>query len=56
MYSDIEHVEDDEATVIRDMDTSNPIAVRFSHVYKTYYLYKNDKQRLLGAFSNKVRL
>ncbi len=55
MYSDIEHVEDDEATVIRDMDTSNPIAVRFSHVYKTYYLYKNDKQRLLGAFSNKVK-
>ena len=55
MYSDIERVEDDEATVIRDMDTANPIAVRFSHVYKTYYLYKNDKQRLLGAFSKRVK-
>ncbi|ERL11473.1 ABC transporter, ATP-binding protein [Coriobacteriaceae bacterium BV3Ac1] len=43
-----------EAKVIRDNDTTNPIAVRFSNVYKTYYLYKNDKQRLLGAFSNRI--
>ncbi len=43
-----------EARIIRDRDASNPIAVRFDHVYKTYKLYKTDKQRLLGAFSRKV--
>ncbi|ERI04591.1 ABC transporter ATP-binding protein [Atopobium sp. oral taxon 810] len=43
-----------EAKVIRDNDKNNPIAVRFSNVYKTYYLYKNDKQRLLGTFTNKI--
>lgn len=44
----------EEATVIRDRDISNPIAVRFDHVYKTYYLYKSDKQRLLATFSKRV--
>ena len=45
---------DDEARVIRDRNIDNDIAVRFSHVYKTYKLYKNDRQRLLGAFSSRV--
>ncbi len=43
-----------EATVIRDEDASNPIAVRFDHVRKTYKLYKNDRQRLIAAFSNRI--
>lgn len=43
-----------DARIIRDRDASNPIAVRFDHVYKTYKLYKTDKQRLLGTFSRKV--
>lgn len=43
-----------DAKIIRDNDVRGSVAVRFSNVYKTYYLYKNDKQRLLGAFSNKV--
>lgn len=43
-----------EARIIRDRDVSNPIAVKFEHVYKTYRLYKTDKQRLLGTFSHKV--
>lgn len=39
-----------EATVIRDEDVSNPIAIRFDHVRKTYKLFKNDRQRLLATF------
>jgi teichoic acid transport system ATP-binding protein len=35
-------------------DSANPIAVRFDHVSKTYLLYKNDRQRLLGVFSDKI--
>lgn len=42
------------AKVIRDQDATNPIAVKFDNVTKTYYLYKNDKQRLLGVFSKKI--
>ena len=37
------------ATIIHTRDTENPIAVRFSHVMKTYRLYKNDRMRLLSA-------
>lgn len=44
-----------EAVVIRDEDSSNPIAVRFDNVRKTYKLYKNDRQRLLSAFSKRVK-
>lgn len=44
-----------EASVVRDEDRSNPIAVRFDHVCKTYKLYKNDRQRLLATFSNRVK-
>jgi len=43
------------ATIVRDEDVTNPVAVRFDHVYKRYYLYKNDKQRLLGVFSKRVK-
>lgn len=43
-----------EATIIRDEDSSNPVAVRFDHVRKTYKLYKNDRQRLLAAFSKRI--
>ena len=43
-----------EARVIRDSDASKPIAVKFDHVYKTYKLYKTDKQRLLGTFSKRI--
>ena len=43
-----------DARIVRDRDASNPIAVRFENVYKTYKLYKTDKQRLLGTFSRKV--
>lgn len=43
-----------EAVVIRDEDRTNPIAVRFDHVRKTYKLFKNDKQRLLASFTNRV--
>lgn len=44
-----------DATVVRDEDRENPIAVRFEHVRKTYKLYKNDRQRLIASFSNKVK-
>lgn len=43
-----------EARIIRDNDASNPVAVKFEHVFKTYKLYKSDKQRLLGTFSKKI--
>ena len=36
-----------DATVIRDEDASNPVAVRFDHVTKQYKLFKNDKLRLV---------
>lgn len=45
---------DGEARIIRDNDVTNPIAVRFDHVFKTYKLYRTDKQRLLGTFSRKI--
>lgn len=45
---------EDEATIIRDRNAKNPVAVKFEHVYKTYKLYKTDKARLLGTFSRKV--
>ena len=54
MYSDVEAIERGKSSVIRDLDTSNPVAVRFSHVDKTYKLYKSDKQRLAGLFSKRV--
>ena len=38
-----------DANVIRDEDRTNPIAVRFDHVRKTYKLFKNDKQRLAAV-------
>ena len=47
--------DEEEARVIRDNNAKHPVAVSFKHVYKTYKLYKSDKQRLLGAFSNRVR-
>lgn len=43
------------AVVIRDEDRENPVAVRFDHVRKTYKLFKNDRQRLLASFSNRVK-
>lgn len=46
---------DTEAVVIRDEDRTNPIAVRFDHVRKTYKLFQNDRQRLLASFSNRVQ-
>ncbi len=42
------------ASVIRDEDRANPVAVSFEHVSKTYKLFKNDRQRLLATFSKKV--
>lgn len=45
---------DGEARIIRDRDVSNPVAVKFEHVYKTYKLYKTDKERLLGTFSRRI--
>ena len=54
MFSDEEYMETGESTVIRDQDTTNPVAVRFDHVDKTYKLYKSDKQRLAGIFSKRV--
>lgn len=44
-----------EATVIRDEDATNPVAVRFEHVTKRYKLFKNDKLRLLATFSKHVK-
>lgn len=55
MFSDVERDVGREASVIRDQDSSNPVAVRFEHVRKTYKLYKNDRQRLLGAISKRVK-
>ena len=43
-----------DATVIRDEDASNPVAVRFDHVTKQYKLFKNDKLRLLSTFSKRI--
>ena len=54
MYSDVEEIQKGESSVVRDLDTTNPVAVRFSHVDKTYKLYKSDKQRLAGLFSKRV--
>lgn len=55
MFSDVEREVGKDAVVIRDQDAENPIAVRFEHVRKTYKLYKNDRQRLLGAISKHVK-
>ena len=44
-----------DATIIRDEDGENPVAVRFDHVCKTYKLFKNDKHRLLATFSKHVK-
>jgi teichoic acid transport system ATP-binding protein len=35
-------------------DQKNPIAIRFSHISKSYDLYKNERLRLLSVFSNKI--
>lgn len=48
-------VDHGDATIIRDEDSSNPVAVRFDHVRKTYKLYKNDRQRLLAAFTSRIK-
>lgn len=40
--------------VIRDQDSSNPIAIQFENVTKEYRLYSNDVKRLLGAFFGNV--
>lgn len=45
---------DGEARIIRDRDVNNPVAVKFEHVYKTYKLYRTDKERLLGTFSRRI--
>ena len=44
-----------KGTVVRDEDLSNPIAVKFEHVTKTYKLYKSDRHRLLSALSSHVK-
>jgi len=44
-----------DATVIRDEDVSQPLAVSFSHVRKTYKLFANDRQRLLATFSKRIK-
>jgi len=41
--------------IIESRDATNPVAVRFSHVTKTYRLYKNDRTRLLAALWPKTR-
>ena len=38
-----------KAQIIETKDTSNPVAVRFEHVCKTYRLYKNERARLMAA-------
>ena len=43
------------ATIIRDEDRTNPVAVRFEHVRKTYKLFKNDRQRLIASFTDRVK-
>lgn len=48
-------VDSGDAIIIRDEDRTNPIAVRFDHVKKTYKLFSNDRQRLLASFSNRVK-
>ena len=37
------------ATIVQTTDQTNPIAVKFTDVTKTYRLYKNDRVRLLSA-------
>ncbi|MDR0489142.1 MAG: ABC transporter ATP-binding protein [Propionibacteriaceae bacterium] len=44
-----------KATIIQTNDSTNPIAVRFAHVTKTYRLYKSDRQRLLSAVWPKTK-
>lgn len=44
-----------DAIVIRDEDASQPLAVSFEHVRKTYKLFANDRQRLLATFSKRVK-
>lgn len=44
-----------DAVITRDEDKTNPVAVRFDHVCKTYKLFKNDRQRLLATFSNHAK-
>lgn len=43
-----------DASIVRDEDEKNPIAVSFEHVTKEYKLFKNDRLRLLSVFSRKV--
>lgn len=44
-----------EASIVRDEDRTNPVAVSFDHVRKVYKLYANDRQRLLASFTNRVK-
>lgn len=39
---------------VRDNDASDPVAISFEHVTKTYRLFKNDRARFLAAFSNRI--
>lgn len=43
-----------DASIVRDEDETNPIAVSFDHVTKEYKLFKNDRLRLLSVFSKKI--
>ena len=38
-----------KSTILQTRDTDNPIAVKFSHVTKTYRLYKSDRARLMST-------
>ncbi|MDR1183412.1 MAG: ABC transporter ATP-binding protein [Coriobacteriales bacterium] len=43
-----------EPQITLSADRENPTAVRFSCVSKSYKLFKNERQRLLSVFSNRV--
>ena len=40
-----------DAKNLHKTSVSNEVVIRFSHVTKTYNLYKNDKARFLGIFN-----
>ncbi|ACV22488.1 Teichoic acids export ATP-binding protein TagH [Slackia heliotrinireducens] len=52
--SDTAQIPYERPVIIRDEDATNPIAISFEHVTKTYKLFKNDRARFKATLSKKV--
>jgi len=54
MFSKKDFRDSEHSEVCRDFDSDNEIAISFEHVTKRYKLFKNERDRFLATFSNKV--